>query len=74
MDSLTDLERQILAMEAQWWATCAGKDEAIRAAGLTPVRYYQILAQLIRSEAALAHDPVTVNRLRRIAASRASSR
>lgn len=34
---------------------------------MSAVRYYQLLARLVASEAALAHDPVTVNRRRRLA-------
>lgn len=38
--------------------------------GMTPVRYYQRLNQIVAEESALAYDPVTVNRLRRIRARR----
>lgn len=71
MDSLSDLDEAILAMERQFWKTSGAKEEAIRdQLGMTPIRYYQRLNQLITREAALAHDPVTVNRLRRIRAPR----
>lgn len=67
MDSLTDHDMAILALEAQWWKTAGGKEDAIRdQLGLTPVRYYQRLNQLVDTQGALAHDAVTVNRLRRI--------
>lgn len=66
-DMLTDQQQQILDFEAQWWATAGGKEDAIRdQLAMTPVRYYQQLNQLLDTEAALAHDPVLVNRLRRI--------
>jgi ethanolamine utilization cobalamin adenosyltransferase len=67
MDSLTDTDRTILDLEHQWWATAGAKEDAIRALGMTPVRYYQRLNQLLESEAALTYDAVVVNRLRRIA-------
>jgi hypothetical protein len=68
MDSLTDQQREILDLERRFWATAGAKEDAIRAFGITPVRYYQLANHLADSEAALAYDPVTVNRLRRIRA------
>jgi hypothetical protein len=48
-------------------AAAGAKEAAIRDdLGMTPVRYYQRLNQIVDTEAALAHDPVNVNRLRRI--------
>ena len=66
MDSLTGQQQAILGVEAQFWRTAGAKDEAIRALGLTPVRYYQVLNRLLDDPAALAADPLTVNRARRI--------
>ncbi|MDP7729554.1 DUF3263 domain-containing protein [Mycobacterium sp. TY813] len=67
MDSLSDLDEAILAVERQFWKAAGAKEEAIRdQLGMTPIRYYQRLNQLIATAAALAYDPVTVNRLRRI--------
>lgn len=72
MDSLTDHETAILALERQFWRSPGAKDDAIRdQLGMTPIRYYQRLNQLAASEAALALDAVTVNRLRRIRSRRA---
>lgn len=49
--------------------------EAIRAElHITPVRYLQLLAQVIHTEEALAYDPLTTYRLRREAAHRARDR
>ncbi|MFV8049883.1 DUF3263 domain-containing protein [Mycobacterium sp. 48b] len=67
MDSLTDQQRAILDLEREWFATVGGKEDAIRGLGLTPVRYYQKLNQLISTEAAVAYDPVTAHRLQRVA-------
>jgi uncharacterized membrane protein len=64
---LTPVQQAILTLERQFWRTAGAKEDAIRAMGLTPVRYYQLLARLIHGEVALAADPVTVKRLRRIA-------
>lgn len=65
MDPLTGQQRAMLDLEREWFATAGGKEDAIRALGLTPVRYYQKLNQLITTEGAMRYDPVTVNRLRR---------
>lgn len=65
MDSLTDQQRAMLDLEREWFATAGGKEDAIRKLGLTPVRYYQKLNQLIATEEAVAYDPVTANRLQR---------
>lgn len=67
MDSLTAQDRAMLDLEREWWPTPGGKETAIvERVGLSPVRYYQQLNRLVDRAAALAHDPVTVNRLRRI--------
>lgn len=67
MDPLTDQQLAILDLERQWFATAGGKEDAIRGLGLTPVRYYQKLNQLISIEVAVAYDPVTAHRLQRVA-------
>ncbi|GAA4960341.1 hypothetical protein GCM10023238_29280 [Streptomyces heliomycini] len=51
------------------------KERAIREElGLAPVRYYQLLNALLDDPRALAHDPVTVNRLRRVRETRRTER
>ncbi|TXS57743.1 DUF3263 domain-containing protein [Streptomyces sp. t39] len=51
------------------------KERAIREQlGMSPVRYYQLLNALLDDRRALAHDPVTVNRLRRVRDARRSRR
>jgi hypothetical protein len=73
---LGERERSILEFEAEWQHRSGGrhdggKEEAIRARlGLTPPRYYQLLGRVIDSQAALAHDPMLVARLRRLQESR----
>jgi hypothetical protein len=44
MDSLTDIERQMLDLEGEWWAT-PGRNEAAIADqfGMSATRYYQLL-------------------------------
>ncbi|MFF9286963.1 DUF3263 domain-containing protein [Streptomyces griseosporeus] len=68
-------ERSILALERRPFAGPGAKERAIREElGLSPVRYYQLLNALLDDERALAQDPVTVNRLRRIRESRRTER
>lgn len=64
---LTDRERAILDFEAQWWRQRGAKEDAIREQfGVSPVRYTQLLNQLLDRPEALAYSPTIVNRLRRI--------
>ncbi|MER6712311.1 MULTISPECIES: DUF3263 domain-containing protein [unclassified Streptomyces] len=72
MDEETDqarlgrAEQDILALERRGFTGPGAKERAIREElGLAPVRYYQLLNALLDDPRALAHDPVTVNRLRR---------
>ncbi|GAA5046699.1 hypothetical protein GCM10023336_11520 [Streptomyces similanensis] len=68
-------ERDILALERRGFSGPGAKERAVREElGLSPVRYYQLLNALLDDTRALAHDPVTVNRLRRIRESRRSER
>lgn len=72
---MTDQERALLALEAKWWRHPGTKEQAIRnELDLSPTRYYQLLARLIHREDALAHDPVLINRLRRLASARFTTR
>lgn len=74
-DALSEQERAILAFEGQWQRHIGAKEEAIRAElDLAPARYYQLLGRLIETEAALAHDPMLVKRLRRVRDQRAAER
>ncbi|GKQ36495.1 hypothetical protein ALMP_30360 [Streptomyces sp. A012304] len=68
-------ERDILALERRGFPGPGAKERAIREElDLSPVRYYQLLNALLDDPRALAHDPVTVNRLRRIRETRRSER
>ncbi|WP_190083782.1 DUF3263 domain-containing protein [Streptomyces longisporoflavus] len=73
---LSERDRAILALERRDWASGPGaKERAVREQlGLVPVRYYQLLNALLDDPRALAHDPVTVNRLRRVRESRRAER
>ncbi|MFF8727943.1 DUF3263 domain-containing protein [Streptomyces sp. NPDC015171] len=68
-------EKAILALERRGIPGAGAKERAIREElGLAPVRYYQLLNALLDDERALAHDPVTVNRLRRVREARRAER
>ncbi|MFC9930281.1 DUF3263 domain-containing protein [Streptomyces sp. NPDC127190] len=72
---LGDREQAILALERRGFPGPGAKERAIREElGLSPVRYYQLLNALLDDERALAHDPVTVNRLRRLRDSHRTTR
>ncbi len=68
-------EQDILALERRGFSGPGAKERVIREElGLAPVRYYQLLNALLDDARALAHDPVTVNRLRRVRERRRSDR
>ncbi|OKK07274.1 DUF3263 domain-containing protein [Streptomyces sp. CB02400] len=68
-------EQDILALERRGFSGPGVKERAIREElGLAPVRYYQLLNALLDDPRALAHDPVTVNRLRRVRETRRAER
>ncbi|MEU6380903.1 DUF3263 domain-containing protein [Streptomyces sp. NPDC046909] len=75
MSDLGARELAILALERRGFGGPGAKERAIREElGLVPVRYYQLLNALLDDPRALASDPVTVNRLRRVRDARRSER
>jgi hypothetical protein len=71
---VTDVDRRMLEFERQWWKHAGAKMQAIRETfGMGATHYYQRLNRLIDTHEALAHDPVTVNRLRRLRSARVRS-
>jgi hypothetical protein len=74
-EGLTEREVQMLALERNWWKYAGAKEQAIRELfDLSATHYYQLLNALIDTEAALAHDPMLVKRLRRLRTSRQRAR
>ncbi|MEU8824284.1 DUF3263 domain-containing protein [Streptomyces sp. NPDC048636] len=64
---LSDRDRDVLALERRGWPGPGAKERAIRERlGISPTRYFQLLNALLDDPRALEHDPVTVNRLRRV--------
>lgn len=73
--SLSERDREILALERLWWQYAGAKEQAIRDKfDMSATRYYQVLNALIDREDALAFDPLLVKRLRRLRAGRQRSR
>ncbi|MFR9675995.1 DUF3263 domain-containing protein [Streptomyces sp. TR06-5] len=65
-DGLSERDRAVLALERRTWSGPGAKERAVRERlDMSPTRYYQLLNALLDDPRALAHDPVTVNRLRR---------
>ncbi|MFC4505908.1 MULTISPECIES: DUF3263 domain-containing protein [Streptomyces] len=68
-------EQAVLALERRGFSGPGAKERAIREElDLSPFHYYQLLNALLDDPRALAHDPVTVNRLRRVRESRRGER
>ncbi|MEU6943742.1 DUF3263 domain-containing protein [Streptomyces sp. NPDC046237] len=68
-------ERAVLALERRSWPGPGAKERAVREQlGLSATRYYQLLNALLDDPRALRHDPVTVNRLRRVRAEKEQRR
>lgn len=73
--TLSEQDEKILGFERQWWKYAGAKEQAIKDLfDMSATRYYQRLNALIDTEAALAHDPMLVKRLRRMRASRQRAR
>ncbi|MFI1970292.1 hypothetical protein BLA24_27950 [Streptomyces cinnamoneus] len=73
--ALSERELGVLALERESWAGPGAKERAVRERlGITPTRYYQLLNALLDDRRALEHDPVTVNRLRRLRDARRARR
>ncbi|MGW7576718.1 DUF3263 domain-containing protein [Streptomyces sp. NPDC054765] len=72
---LSARDEAVLAVERRSWPGPGPKERAIREQlGISPTRYYQLLNALLDDPRAVAHDPVTVNRLRRVRDARRARR
>lgn len=68
-------ERALLDFADQQWRYAGNQADAIMAEfGISVTRYWQRVNQLLDREEALAHNPILVNRLRRLRASRVRAR
>ena len=74
-ETLSERDREILALERLWWQYAGAKEQAIRDKfDMSSTRYYQVLNALIDREESLAFDPLLVKRLRRLRDKRQRSR
>lgn len=72
---LSERDVAILAFEHAWHSHGGLKEQAIRTEfDLSAARYYQLLARIIDSPLALAHDPMLVKRLLRVRDARSAMR
>ncbi|MFI9047989.1 DUF3263 domain-containing protein [Streptomyces sp. NPDC053427] len=72
---LSAQDEAVLAVERRSWPGPGAKERVVRERlGISPTRYYQLLNALLDDPRALAHDPVTINRLRRIRDARRARR
>lgn len=70
-NSLSELELRILEFEHRWYRHRGEKHVALsREFGISPIRYFQILNQIIDKPEAVVLEPTLVNRLRRMRDSR----
>lgn len=64
---LTERDKAILDFERSWWSQSGPKETLIlEKFDLSASRYYQILNELVDTDAAYEHDPLVVRRLRRL--------
>jgi hypothetical protein len=64
--ALTEQEMAVLDLERSWWQLPGSKERAIRERlDLSATRYYRLLASIVETPEALAHDPLVVLRVRR---------
>jgi hypothetical protein len=72
---LTVREHMILELEGSWWKYPGAKESAIlETVGMRLTRYHQVLGALLERPEAQAAYPMTVRRLRSLAARRREQR
>ena len=73
--ALTDTELAMLELERSWFTIAGTKDAAIgERFGITTTQYYRELNALLDRPDAMAADPLTVRRLRRMRERRRAER
>ena len=72
---MDDRDRRILDFEQRWWRYAGNKEAAIRTEfNISPIRYTQLLNKVLDDPDSQIHNPLLVNRLRRIRDRRAHAR
>jgi len=70
---MTPTASALLAFESRAWIHAGAKKQAIHSdLGLSPTRYYQLLAKAMNDPTAVVEHPATAARLRRIAERKAA--
>lgn len=65
-EPLSERDIAVLAVAARTFTGPGPRERAVREGlGMSPTAYFQLLNALLDDPRALAHDPVTVNRLRK---------
>jgi hypothetical protein len=65
-EPLSERDIAVLAVAARTFTGPGPRERAVRERlGMSPTAYFQLLNALLDDPRALAHDPVTVNRLRK---------
>ena len=66
-DALTQRDLDILDFERTWWKHAGVKEQAIKERfEMSATRYYQILNELLETDAAYDYNPLVIRRLRRL--------
>lgn len=72
---MSDDDKALLDLAGTFYAEESGRVAAMHSRfGMTPTRFWQRVNALLSSRDALEHDPVTVNRLRRLRSARVRSK
>lgn len=75
MGDLTDLERRLLDFAGRWYRYTGAQEQAmLDEFGMSATTYWRTVNGLLDRPEALAYAPTTVNRLRRLRASRQAAR
>jgi hypothetical protein len=65
--ALDERARQIVDLEREAWRLTVAKEREVRERfGFSMTRYHQLLTRILDDPAALAYDPMTIRRLRRV--------
>lgn len=74
-DNLTDDEKAMIDFAARWWKYAGAQEQAIRDDfDMSGTRFWQQLNELLDRPAAMAYDPITINRYRRLREQRLRAR
>lgn len=74
-EHLSDKDRELIDFAARWWKYAGAQEQAIRDTfDVSATRFWQQLNELIDHPEAMAYDPVTIKRYRRMRDQRLAAR